>query len=395
MMGKNFDLRKQLKLHDNGLLRRLFTEQGAMTGVPWDTLRPHEVEPIVTEWEAMDDARRHFQVVLQDVNELSDQRGQKVLLEEMQWRCPDRLPEFRALTSPADKALWAYLEARDAFDQAAIFARAEALRTGQFANRWNSLPKQPIKVSPSMITALQDEVHSYYWHKELRGEVCRVHHYSRLGGSEFFFAYLPDWPDKQLIFDADQNLTPREESYAFSNVFVYDPAEGAVELIARGGKKVQLPLRKAFCRAVLGLDVDDDEPIRATYQLDHLLDPGFGFPVDPVDRIAAVRIRRIRLVPKVFVPAIEYLEPKLTETASRVEALSAIDRLIGAYNLHRSQVAVTQVSIQLQFLSDGQRKGKSMTFNVSCPNTCDLKSKPDDMRVIGERCIRRWGILYE
>ena len=154
-------------------------------------------------------------------------------------------------------------------------------------------------------------------------------------------------------------------------------------------------MRKAFCRAVLGLEVDDDEPIRATYQLDHLLDPGFGFPVDPVDRIAAVRIRRIRLVPKVFVPAIEYLEPMLTETASRVEALTAIDRLIGAYNLHRSQVAVTQVSIQLQFLSDGQRKGKSMTFNVSCPNTCDLKSKPDDMRVIGERCIRRWGILYE
>jgi hypothetical protein len=392
-MAKNFDLRKQLKLHDNGLLRRLFTDQGAMTGVPWDTLGLHKVEPIVTEWETMGDARRHFQVILQDVNELSDPRGQKVLLEEMQWRCPDRLAEFQALKSPADKALWAYLEARAAFDEAAIFARAEALRTGNMANRWNSLPKQPIAVTPAMIAALQDEVRSYYWNKELRGEVCRVHHYSRMGGSEFFFAYLPDWPDKQLIFDADQNLTPREESYAFSNVFVYDPAEGAVELIARGGKKVQLPLRKAFCRAVLGIEVDDDEPIRATYQLDHLLDPAFGFPVEPADRIASVRIRRIRLVPKVFVPAIEYLEPKLTETASRVEALTAIDRLIGAYNLHRSQVSVTQVSIQVKFLSDGQRKGKSLTFNVSCPNTCDLKTKPDEVRVVGERCVKRWEIL--
>lgn len=392
-MAKNFDLRKQLKLHDNGLLRRLFTDQGAMEGVPWDSLTPHEVEPIVAEWEAMGDARRHFQVILQDVNELSDQRGQKVLLEEMQWRCPERLPEFQVLKSPADKALWAYIEARAAFDEAAIFARAEALRTGLFANRWNSLPKQPIAVTPAMIAALQDEVRSYYWNKELRGEVCRVHHYSRMGGSEFFFAYLPDWPDKQLIFDADQNLTPREESYAFSNVFVYDPAEGAIELIARGGKKVQLPLRKAFCRAVLGIEVDDDEPIRATYQLDHLLDPAFGFPVEPADRIASVRIRRIRLVPKVFVPAIEYLEPKLTETASRVEALTAIDRLIGAYNLHRSQVSVTQVSIQVKFLSDGQRKGKSLTFNVSCPNTCDLKTKPDEVRVVGERCVKRWEIL--
>lgn len=392
-MAKNFDLRKQLKLHDNGLLRRLFTDQGAMTGLPWDELRSHEVEPLVTEWEAMGEARRHFQVILQDVNELSDQRGQKVLVEEIQWRCPDRLTEFQALKSPADKALWAYLEVREAFDQAAIFARAEALRTGQFANRWNSLPKQPITVTPAMKEALQDEVRAFYWNKELRGEVCRVHHYSRMGGSEFFFAYLPDWPDKQLIFDADHNLTPREESYAFSNVFVYDPAEGAGELIARGGKKVHLPLRKAFCHAVLGIDVDDDEPIRATYQLDHLLDPAFGFPVEPADRIASVRIRRIRLVPKIFVPAIEYLEPKLTETASRVEVLMAIDRLIGAFHLHRSQVSVTQVSLQLQFLSDGQRKGKSLTFHVSCPNTCDLKAKPDDVRVVGERCLKRWEIL--
>lgn len=391
-MAKNFDLRKQLKLHDKGLLRRMFTDQGEMTSVPWDTLRPQEVEPIVAEWEAMGDARRHFQVILQDVNELADPRGQKVLIEEMQWRCPDRLAEIQARKSPADKALWAYLEVREAFDEAAIFARAEALRTGQFANRWNSLPKQPITVTPAMIVALQDEVRSYYWNKELRGEVCRVHHYSRTGGSEFFFAYLPDWPDKQLIFDADQNLTPREEIYAFSNVFVYDPADGAVELIVRGGKKVQLPLRKAFCHAVLGIEVADDEPIRATYQLDHLIDPAFGFPVEPADRIAAVRIRRIRLVPKVFVPAIEYLELKLTETASRAEVLTAIDRLIGAYNLHRSQVAVTQVSIQLQFQSDGQRKGKSLTFNVSCPNTCDLKTKPDDVRVVGERCVKRWEI---
>lgn len=34
-----------------------------------------------------------------------------------------------------------------------------------------------------------------------------------------------------------------------------------------------------------------------------------------------------------------------------------------------------------------------MTFNVTRPNTCDLKSKPDDMREVGEQCIRRWRIL--
>lgn len=392
-MAKTFDLRKQLKLHDKSVLRRLFAGQEVMDVVSWDTLRPHEVEPIVSAWEEMGDARRHFQVILQDVNELADPRGQRVLLEEMEWRCPEKLCSFSELKSPADKALWAFLEARDAFDEAAIFARAEALRSGHFANRWNSLPKKPLTVSDAMIAALEEEVRSFYWQKELRGEVCRVHHYQRMGDAEFFFAYLPDWPDKLLVFDSDGNLTPREESYTFNNVFVYLPSDGAVEIIAKGGKKVQLPLRKAFCRAVLGIEVDDDEPIRATYQLDHLIDPAFSFTLDDFDRVAAARMRRIRLVPKVRVPAVEYLEPKFTETASRGEVLAAIDRLIGAYNLDRSQVEVTQVGIQLQFLSDGHRKPKTMTFNVTCPNTCDLKSKPDDVRVVGERCIQRWGIL--
>lgn len=161
-MAKPFDLRKQFKLHDKDLLRRFFSDQPAMQAIPWATLRRHDVEPIVTAWESMHDARRHFQVILLDVNELADPRGQKVLMEELQWRCPDKVALLQEQKCPADKSLWAYLEARGAFDQAAIFARAEALRSGQFSNRWNSLPKQPLAVTEDRIKALEEELRSYY-----------------------------------------------------------------------------------------------------------------------------------------------------------------------------------------------------------------------------------------
>ncbi len=394
-MAKPFDLRKQLKLHDNGLLRRLFAEQEAMKDIAWDALGRRDMEPIVAAWEHMADARRHFQVILQDVNELSDARGLKVLMEAIGARSTDRLVEMSALKSAADKALWAYLEERDAFDEAAIYARAEALRGGQYANRWNSLPKEKIEVTDAKIKALEEEVRAFYWEKELRGERCRVHRHQRPGGEEVFFAYLPDWPDKLLTFDAEGNLTPREESYTFSNVFIFTPGEGAVEIIARGGKKVQMPLRKAFCKAVMGIDVADDDPVRPSFRMDHLLDPAFAFTTDDGDRVSAVRPRRYRLVPKVYVPTVEYLELKFTEAATRREVQIAIDSLLGAYKLDRSQVAVAQASIQLLFMSDGHRKGKTMTFNVNCPNSCDVKSKPDDVRIVAERLIRRWEILHD
>ena len=393
-MAKHFDLRKQLRLHDKGLLRRLFAEHKELLEFPWDSLKPHEVNPLVEAWEGLDeDKRKQVQVILQDVHELADERSHKVLTEDLEWRHPGKLNSFGEQKSLLDKALWAYLETRDAFDEAAIFARAESLRNGQFANRWNSLPPKKIKLTDAMREALQEEIRTYYWKKELRGEVCRVHHYPRANGAEFFFAYLPDWPDKRLVFDSDGNLTPREESYTFTNVFIYLPDEGAIEMIAKGGKKVHLSLRKAFCKTVLDIDVDDDEPIRATYQLEHLLDPKFAFSTEDDDRIAVVRLRRMRLVPMMGAPAIEYVEPKFLEDASHADVVSAINALLGAYELNRSLVNVTQVSIQLQFLGDGRRKPKTMTFNVSCPTSCDLKSKPDDVRVVGERCIKRWGIL--
>jgi len=90
-----------------------------MLDFPWDSIKPHDVGPIVERWEAMPETtRRQLQVILQDVNELGDERSHKVLTEEMEWRFHDKLEAFGAWKSLLDKALWAYLEARTAFAEA-------------------------------------------------------------------------------------------------------------------------------------------------------------------------------------------------------------------------------------------------------------------------------------
>ena len=96
-MAKLFDLRKQFKLLNKGLLKRLFADEPAMHAVAWESLAHHDTEPIVAAWETLaDDRRRHFQVVLQDINEVADPRGLKLLMEDMEWRCPDLLPRLKA-----------------------------------------------------------------------------------------------------------------------------------------------------------------------------------------------------------------------------------------------------------------------------------------------------------
>lgn len=389
-----FDLKKQLTIHDRGLLQQLLGSEPSMDAVEWDTLPKSDIAPLISAWEAMDDAKkRHFQVILQDVQHLAEPKGLKVLIEELQWRHPDKLATMAGQSSSADKALWAYQNATDAFDSAAIFARAEALRNGQQANIWNSLPKQPIDVTSDKLTSLEQQIRSYYWSREMRGELCKVHQYDRHDGSQYFFAYLPDWPDKRLCFDEQEQLTPREDAYAFSNAFVFEPSLGTIELIAKGGKKVQKELRRAFCQSMLGIEVDDEDPIKPVYRLDQLLDSNFAFTTEASERIADVRLRRVRIVPRVNVPHIEQFEFKFREATDLASIRSILATQLAAMQLSFDQISVMQAAVQFQFMGDGSRKGKTMMVNVSCPNTCDLKSKPEEQELIGRACFVRWGII--
>jgi hypothetical protein len=389
-----FDLKKQLTIHDRGLLRQLLGNEPSMQAIEWDAIPRNNIAPLIAAWEAMDDAKkRHYQVILQDVQHLAEPTGLKVLIEELEWRHPDKLPIFAAQLGAADKALWAYQNATDAFDAAAIFARAEALRNGQQANIWNSLPKQPISVTSDKLSTLEQQIRSYYWSREMRGEVCKVHQYDRHDGSQYFFAYLPDWPDKRLCFDEQEQLTPREDAYAFSNAFVFEPSLGTIELIAKGGKKVQKELRRAFCQSMLGIEVDDEDPVKPVYQLDQFLDPSFSFVTAANERIQDVKLRRVRIVPRVHVPNIEQIEFKFREATDLPSIRSFLSTQLASMQLGFDQISVTQAGIQFQFMGNGDRKGKTMTVNVSCPNTCDLKSKPEEQEMIGRACFVRWGII--
>ena len=98
-------------------------------------------------------------------------------------------------------------------------------------------------------------------------------------------------------------------------------------------------------------------------------------------------------MPKHVVNAVRYEEIGFSPHATLHMATRELSERLAAQNLLPGHVTVKQAGFQLQFLGDGTRKQKTMTFNVSCTNSCDLKSKPDEMREIGERCLKLWGIV--
>lgn len=394
-MAKHFDPRKVLKQISKALLREFFQRRGELSDLPWDTLtEAAKVDAVYEAWQRLPDIRRRqTQLIFQDLVELGDDRGMKVLAEEIQASCPQRKWEFISCSSRLNKALWFYLNLPEAFERAALFARADALSVGRYAVRRNSLPKEPLNVTPATTSALERALHAYYWPNEMRGRHCHVAHYQRAGGSQYFFAYLDDWPDSRLVFEDNGDLESHCQRYAFSVLFVACPQDGCLELVAKGGRAVQYPLQQAFCKSVLGLDIGPADPLRPEYQLQQVLDPEFRYPTEPGDCIARVRLSRIRLQPVSQSRKVIFHELKFSPKVLRTDWIHIIQRQLDGHGMTAADVVVKQASFQLVFVDRAVAGARTLTFTVSLPNTCDLKSKPDNVREIGERCLQRWGMI--
>lgn len=389
-----FDLTAQLKRHDNGLLQQLFAERNELLAVNWAALKKTDVKPVEEAIRVLSPCqRRQIQVLLQSIAKLADNRGLKVIREELSQRYPKLVSTWGALKNRHDKVLWVYLNARDAFKEAAVFARADALKVSRYFNRWSQVPCDGFAKTPDRVEALKAALKAHYDQNEFRGEHCEVHPYTRLNGDEYFFAYLPDWPDNFMVFNDDGELATLDVPTAFTNVFVFEPSTGALEMIAAGGNSAQQELRKIFYREICKKEVDDADPDKPEYLLDHLLQPTFTFRLELADRIDSVTVPQILLVPLVEARGLKDLQPRFEKGLSWADALSVIDDLLRSRDLSREQVGVDHIVVRLQFMGDGNKRGKVLSIRLS-PRSCSLKSEDDEeLQVVGDRCLRRWGII--
>ena len=211
-MTHPYDPRKLLKQISNHLLRALFAHHDVLQDLPWEQFSEKQMEPVFAAWQKLPDAKRKaIQVILQDVHNLVDGRGLKLLIEDLCRSFPQHAETFAALEGRHDKALWAYLHMHAAFVQAALFARADAMVGGRYWVKRNTLPHRPITVDGQIVSRLQQELHDFYWSTEMRGKHCKVEHYARKNGAQYFYAYLDDWPDKRLVFADDGEMASRAE----------------------------------------------------------------------------------------------------------------------------------------------------------------------------------------
>lgn len=390
-MSQHYAPKTFLRQTSNRLLKECFN--GLLDDVDWDSLPEHRVDVVYDKWQLLPDQQRvAIERLFEDAEELNSEQGIQALVDECAFHGIDICDEWRreGIESFRDRVLWVALNHPPPFQVAGIINHAHNLPPRYWRKRGN-MPQRHPNVSPEAIERFRGAISAFFRQAQGRGHRCTIDSYLRVQRYHYFFAYPDDYANTYLGHDEDGQFVRRPQRPAFEVIFLYDPVDGTLELYAQGGKEVQHSLQTIFCRELLGQELPPEAPNSHPYELNGLKVRGFGFPTDPQDGVEDVRVRKLRL--SVLGGHKRRLWLEADPDGGREDVYDMMEQYLNERNLPSSLVNVTTATISMKIAPLGGEKGGTVTFDVSFPNTSNLKSeKRERLRAIAEKYLKRWGI---
>ena len=171
----------------------------------------------------------------------------------------------------------------------------------------------------------------------------------------------------------------------------YEPETGVIEVVAND-RESREDMVRFLARDLLGIEFQQERLPFRQYDLSVLLQP-HDFPSDSKDGIAAVEVKSLRLMP------IDSVGERVT-----LECLRKADRSIwdmarerfGGSDPLQSGWVITQAKLAIRFHpTAGSKRGRTLPLTITMPHGCNLKDQTEREQLVGERYLRRWGILHD
>lgn len=203
-----------------------------------------------------------------------------------------------------------------------------------------------------------------------------------------YFAYPEDHRKSDIGYDDKNRFGRQTRRVAMELVFVYTPSEGLLEAVLSGGQDQKAAIIGAFCEHILGLDTVP-EMARRGQQLSGLKDRKTVFATDAADNIQRVLVRQLRFdLPggggrRITVSA----RPRADD---RHVLYDLLDDAINQIKMPLDSLVVSQAKISVYFRGERGRKGKTLTFDITAPDSCNLKDHGHDLIV--KKYLKRWGL---
>jgi hypothetical protein len=372
---------------DNQLLREFFESKGRPIDVAWGEIGNLQIQTVYEAFLTLSDAhRRELEIDLHDLHAVAQSGdGISLLVEMAVDREYDIIDELNAFDSRYDKAMTVLLKYPQVWDEAVPLIHAGTL-SKRYWRRRNSLPQQSPDVTETALAVFKQDLSSFYWQAEGRGQLCRIDHIRRNNALDYFFVYLSDHADADMTWDDDGNWRRVRSRHAFEVVYVFDHTTGVIDIYAHGGKKVVRPLQEIFAKAILDVDLDPEGDSIA-YHVDGLMNRSFSFVTDPGDGITDVAVRMLRMHP--VGNKKKKITVKFSGDSDPEEIYVALENDLNLENLSPNSLRVERATISMRLKGYGRKK--TLTFDIG-PKSCTLKSELERFFNLGEKYLRLWGL---
>lgn len=268
-------------------------------------------------------------------------------------------------------------------------------RLGRLWDGFEAFPNLVVDRSDARLRHFADQVRSCF----LEGKKVKAEVFDRTrpkaDGAEHALIQVIVWregvPIGQQVFQhdgLDLNLLVFRPVRELA--FTYEPSTGVIEVVAERKAKCE-ELVRLFATELLGQKIEGQRIPLRHYDLSVFLREQ-DFSTDPEDRIEDVRPRQVTFE---SLGASRSLTIQTQEKSETVIA-AASEMLVERSPFLSDGFRIREVVLVVRFHPDSVNpRGKTISIKLRHPNGCDLKEKSNKERKLGEKYLRRWGILKD
>ena len=319
---------------------------------------------------------------------MADEAGQAAIYSIA--KAPDRLD---ALQNAHDRALWMFLNDTAGFRHAEEVRFTDERRRGRMWDGFIGEPNLVLQRDAASVDAFKAAIRDRFQSNNVHVDIFDRHRPTFEGADCALVqatVYREGRPDDFLEF-VNGALDRRPRRPVFEAAITYEPATGVIEVVAND-RESREDLVRLFARDLLATEFGEERLPLREYDLDVLEQP-FAFPTDAGDGIESVRVNHLRLMPidgvgeRVTLECMRQATQSIWQMAQ--ERFGANNPLLGGW-------VVTQAKLTIRFRPEkGSGRGKTLPLTITMPHGCDLKDRTERERMIGDKYLRRWGIVRD
>lgn len=322
------------------------------------------------------------------IDALTDELGQSILKHSLQ---DNELSDYYELVNEHDRALWLFLTDQERFRLVEDLWYVDTNRQSRMWDGFLGPQDCLLDTSEKQLSTFKEKLLALF---RAAGKIkVDVYDRTHVDGEDEeitvtqIMVYREGLPSTQLAFK-DNNLVRRVFRPVKEVALTYEPISGHIEVVAEG-KEQRKEIAKIFSEALLEKPINGQGIPLRRYDIQKLL-KSKALSTDSEDGIEFAKVTQLKVAPLNSNNNVT-LDIPTNEERSIYQVASAY---FGDNNPLKSGFRLTKARISIKFMPDQEsRRGKVLHVVLREPNGCNLKSKTQKEKLIGEKYLERWELV--